>query len=178
MAKKSDTSRRPVPGWFTVDTALEILKQNGQVKADRLTPEQQEVFADLVAAGFAKKDGTAFVYRGHTSPEFPKRAARSVMLIPKQQKIIWGGIICLGILGTYVPWKDADAGYSLIFSPPKYYNARDYYGKLTGERKPYLAPLQLDLPRIILPMFVVACATIAGAFFARDRTSKQAERLS
>src|SRR5207244_3654433 len=39
---------------------------------------------------------------------------------PKQKTIIWAGIVCLGLLGIVVPWKDRygwSAGYSLLFLP-------------------------------------------------------------
>src|SRR5262245_8727983 len=87
-----------------------------------------------------------------TDPDSPSpiRAAwKSFMRTPRQHKIIWTGIVCLGLLVLYVPW-DGDHGYGLIFAPPQH--AR-----------------RIDLPRVLLPMAFVLCATIAGAFLTRDK---------
>lgn len=77
------------------------------------------------------------------------------VLTPK--KAVWAGIACLALLATYVPWKytvhmpnrlyrEEPAGYSFIFKPPQ--------ARRAGEG------VQLDLPRVLIPMAVIVFATV------------------
>jgi hypothetical protein len=57
--------RRPAPGPFTVehDSVLDILKQYGSATPSSREAEER-IFADLAAAGLARKEGNVYVYTG------------------------------------------------------------------------------------------------------------------
>jgi hypothetical protein len=154
--------------YFLVSRRVKATFVNGSSE-DADNQEEECILADIAAGGFAREEDTAYIFTGN-SPTRVKRAWESFMLIPKQKMIIWTGIACLALLVLIVPWKahkDYDAGYSFIFSPPRN-EETDRYGKLTGRFVPY-GEIRLDLPRIILPMFVVICATGAGAWLTREK---------
>jgi hypothetical protein len=81
MADEDTKSERPFTGLFRVehDEALAFLKQLKQdecVAADN--PSEERIFADLAAAGFARKEGDAYVYIGSSeSPRSDERTTRA-----------------------------------------------------------------------------------------------------
>lgn len=88
-------------------------------------------------------------------------------LTNKQKKIVWAGISCLIILACWIPWTytfytsaikmEKPAGYYCIFSQP----APEHNSIPNG--------VQVDVPRVVIPMFVVLCATIAGVVLTNDK---------
>jgi hypothetical protein len=94
-----------------------------------------------------------------------------MLLTANQKKIIWGGIACLGVLACYVPWtytfwssdvhSEKPGGYYLIFAPPAPESGSHAFG------------VKVDVPRVVIPMVVVVCATIAGVVLIDEKPRKQ-----
>jgi hypothetical protein len=93
---------------------------------------------------------------------------------PAYKKIICAGIVCLGILTCYVPWtytfsglqgihSERAAGYHFIFYPPRPESDSRAYG------------VKIDVPRMVIPMVVVVCVTLAAVALAGSKTRKEAE---
>lgn len=63
------TSQSPAAGSFTVehDRALNVLKRKGWTEAE--SPENERILADLAAAGFARKEGSAYLYTPATASQ-------------------------------------------------------------------------------------------------------------
>lgn len=93
------------------------------------------------------------------------------MFTLKQKSIILAGVICLAVLACYLPWtytfhtsavhREKPAGYYFIFDPPQ---PEDKWGA---------SGVKVDLPRVIIPMLVVVCATIAGVVLTDEKPRKQ-----
>jgi hypothetical protein len=71
------TSQPPPAGPFAVEhlIALDILKERGSAEGNN--PEDEQILADLAAAGFARKVDNAYVYTG-SSPDGVVNPAREV----------------------------------------------------------------------------------------------------
>lgn len=79
----------------------------------------------------------------------------------KQKAIIWTGLAVLAVLVAIPPWKYASvhgtpAGYGLIFWPSA--GSKWFAVTPTGNH------VVMDLPRLLLPMLIVAMFTLAAAF--------------
>jgi hypothetical protein len=62
MADEAITSQPPTASPLTVEheNKIDFLRQHGTAQAQN--PEEERIFADLAAAGFAKKEGNAYVF--------------------------------------------------------------------------------------------------------------------
>jgi hypothetical protein len=69
--------------------------------------------------------------------------AQILHLTPTQQKIVWAGIACLGLLACVVPWTQTVSGMNGI-----------------------------DVARVFIPMAVVVCATVAGVLLTGAQSRK------
>jgi hypothetical protein len=85
------------------------------------------------------------------------------MLIPRQHKIIRAGIVCLGLTVSFPPWIEnighrtrRYGGYRFLFT------AHETNRVLT-----------IDLPRFLIPVAFVVCATIAAFVLTREKSLKQ-----
>jgi hypothetical protein len=68
MFDERTTSQTPVAGLYTVEhlVALDLLKERGSIEPD--DSEEDRIFADIAAAGFARKEGNVYVYSGDSLP--------------------------------------------------------------------------------------------------------------
>ncbi len=79
-----------------------------------------------------------------------------------RRNILCAGVACVCLLAVYVPWihtvgnRDRPGGYALIFAPPDCQALG-----ISGAR--------VDLTRMLLSMFVVACATAAALAMIRPK---------
>jgi predicted GNAT family acetyltransferase len=99
----------------------------------------------------------------------------SVIRIPMQMWIILAGIASLALLAAYVPWtytihlterqSEKPAGYAFLFAPPQPEHNNPGCG------------VKVDLPRVIIPMGAVVCATIAGAYLTREKKQESDAEL-
>jgi hypothetical protein len=94
-----------------------------------------------------------------------------------KQKIIGAGIMCLVPLALYIPWtytfsgadgihSEKPAGYHFIFDPPQ------------PEKDNLRFGVKIDVPRVVIPMAVVVCVTVAGFMLAGAKTRKEGEPLA
>jgi hypothetical protein len=158
-APSDDRSRLTPAGQFTAEhlKALDYLKEKRAAVADG--PEEERILADLAAAGFAKKEGNAYIYAGNASATAPMpslardagRWLKSITLSPIQNMILWAGVACIGLLLLFVPWTTSTGypeGYGFLLAPPTKHAAR------------------IDLIRLVLPMILVAGVTGAAVYLA------------
>jgi hypothetical protein len=106
------------------------------------------------------------------------------MLTPIQQKIIWAGIACLGLLVCFLPWtytihwdgfhRERPAGYYFILTPPQAPTEEPRAGaKVDPQAQLRIEGAKVDVPRVIIPMIFVVCATIAAVILTRKNPQYQ-----
>jgi hypothetical protein len=86
----------------------------------------------------------------------------------KQRKIILIGFVIVIFCCLFPPWvytfnakgaySESHAGYSLIAEPPK---PRHYYPPGNG--------VKLDVPRLLLQIFIISLSTGFGVFICQDK---------
>jgi hypothetical protein len=119
---------------------------------------------DCIREMFQRLGGNDSMGTGNRFVAWVSSAREVVMRMPRHHKIIWAGIICLGLLALYPPWKrtwstsgEAPAGYHLIFLPPE---TRGY-------------GIKIDVARLLIPMALVVCVTAALVVFTIEKSRKQ-----